>query len=214
MKSSLNITHRFTSAIITSAALLVGSAAWAGPSDHSQVIDSIGFQVVEDASTQSGPTLGFRRWGSPQSGWEAGISLRLENDGDNTNFGIGGMYGYLAEITTHEHIVVFFEPSAGLYVFVPQDQDALFSFNVRASLGAEIQLGMIGLSTVALTTKLSAGFDLNNNGDSTAIQLGTVGSVNGSIDGLLTGTVGFVVYFGGSGRAAQDVEFHDDQTDI
>ena len=178
--------------------------------DHEAVVGMWGVAVADVTGIFQQPGLSVRRWGSPGRGWEAGLSLLIVNESDATDFGVGAMFGYLVALSTFDHMVVFMEPEGGLSVFKPDSQDSLFTFRARMSLGAEIQLGMMGLPQLAVTTRVSAGVDVTNDSDSgdTRLRLGTFGSENNSVRGVLEGTLGFVFYFGGADplpSASQDI---------
>ncbi len=166
-----------------------------GQDDHDQIVGGWGFELMDLGSVNDALAVGVRRWGSPGSGWEAGVSLAINSADGDASFGIGGQFGYLLGISQFKHLVVFFEPDVGLGVFAPDGGDMEIRLAARASLGAEVQLGMIGLTELALTARVSAGLTLANDGGSTTFFIGTLGGQNTSARGLLEGTIGFVVYF-------------------
>lgn len=164
-------------------------------SDHEQIVGAWGFHIVDVANITTAPAIGLRRWGSIDGGWEAGVAFMVVNVEEVTDVGLGGSFGYMIGLATYQHLTVFVEPEGGVYFFIPDGGDTMFMFNARASFGAEINLGLLELTHIALTTKVSMGLDILNDGSNTTMTLGTIGSENNGLRSVVEGTLGFVVYF-------------------
>ena len=177
-----------------------------GGTDHDQTIGAWGIQVTSGMeftipgplmpTVVSLPVIGVRRWNSSGTGWEAGALLSIDRDGaaDATDMMFGGSFGFLKTLGVYEHMVVFGEPQAVAVVVVPDGGDTGFLVDARLNVGVEVRLGFLGLPRLGMTAKIAAGVTLLNDGNDTSVFFGTMGSENGSIEGLLDGTVGFVFY--------------------
>jgi hypothetical protein len=140
--------------------------------------------------------LGVRKWGSRDTGWEAGGTIVFFNDGaaEATNIAFGGTFGYMRTLGVYSHMSVFWEPQGTVLVLIPDGGDTAFSLEGLFNLGTEVRLGMLGLPRIGLTAKLGAGLRVENDGTNTNLFFGTEGGLNNSVDGLLNGTIGFVFY--------------------
>jgi hypothetical protein len=176
-------------------------AAKSDADDHQQIVGGWGFQVMDLGHVNETLAIGVRHWGSAASGWEAGVSLAVNSVAGEASFGAGGQFGYLMGLSQYKHLVVFFEPDVGLGLFSPDHGDKQIRLTVRGNLGAEVQLGMIGLAQLALTARVCAGLTASNDGKDTSFFVGTLGGQNTSARGLIEGAIGFVVYFGTEGSA-------------
>jgi len=185
--------------------MMHASSSLADSTDHEQIVGAWGFQLMSrqpnfgaptsvTAALTLSPTIGVRKWMGIDRGWDAGVTFGLRNANDTTDIGLGGEFGWLMGLSHYKHLNVFFEPSGGLFIFAPDQGDTAFELRVNASLGAEIQLGMFDLSRVALTTRVTAGMNILNDGKTTTIGLGTLGGTNNSIWNMLTGNIGFVIF--------------------
>ena len=174
-------------------------------SDHGQTVGHWGLQVagVGQAAALIGnavsvPFLGVRKWYEEGKGFEAGVALGFDLDGqaDTSTISFGVTGGWMRAISIHKHLAIFWEPQVTMFLVVPDDDTGFeteFSLDGRMNIGGEFRLGFIGLPEVGLTTKLSAGLQISHNGE-TDFFLGTLGGQANSLRGLFESTIGFVLY--------------------
>ncbi len=185
------------------------ASATAGTTDHDGTVGAWGFQVADApafAPLGAGVTLpmvGVRRWGSRDTGLEAGALFMFTQQGADpqpSTTAFGGTFGYLRAFGIYKHMSVFWEPQASLLVVVTNDGVAgtddptQMLLDGRFNLGTEVRLGFLGLPNLGMTAKLSAGLTLVNDGNSTNFFIGSEGGVASSVRGLLETSVGFVWY--------------------
>ena len=176
-------------------------------SDHTKTVGNWGFQVAAiEAGIVPGvgtlPFVGVRKWTSADQGFEGGVALSFNHDGqttplsDTSVISLGVTAGWLRALSVHKHLTVFWEPQGTLIVVLPDDDSGGengFVFDGRVNVGGELRLGMIGLPEIGLTTKISGGLRVSHDGE-TDFFLGTFGGAANSIRGLLQTSVGFVLY--------------------
>ncbi len=174
-------------------------------SDHASTVGHWGVQVASlDGAPGLGllPFVGFRKWTSQNQGFEGGIALSLNHEGqpeplsDTSIVSLGVTGGWMRTLSVHKHLAIFWEPQATLIVVIPDSDSGAengFVFDGRVNIGGELRLGMLGLKEIGLTTKFSGGFRVAHDGE-TDFFLGTFGGSGNSVEGLLQATVGFVLY--------------------
>ena len=95
---------------------------------------------------------------------------------DSSLFILGGTFGWMKTIGVYEHndyLLGAGRRPARVHSRHAGMDDVAWAIQAKFSVGAELRLGMIGLPRIGLTTKISAGLQLTNDGNNTDIAIGT-----------------------------------------
>jgi hypothetical protein len=196
------------------AAADTGGAEPSGGTAHDATVGDWGFQITgteaqivfaDDGTggvtiaTAALPLIGVRKWGTRDTGWEAGGTLAFTSFGgpEAKQLLFGGTFGYMKAIGIHKSMVVYWEPQGTFLMNLPDsmgvDDPTLWQLAVDFNIGMEARLTFFGFERVGFTAKLGAGFVVQDVGDDINFGFST-GALQSSLSGLLSGSIGFVWY--------------------